>query len=155
MVTMAKGIGNGFPLAAVVTTREIGATMVIRSATTTKNSVKSHNSMNLCVFTEFFVLGTSSTFQHLWRKSSGLHCRNGCPRYHWRRWMPRNFKPNGNSFTQRISKFKERIWGAIMSTIIFYNVLSNSWVLNLSLFLVILKNISLFLRLLEMWEAKD
>ena len=28
MVTMAKGIGNGFPLAAVVTTREIGATMV-------------------------------------------------------------------------------------------------------------------------------
>jgi len=27
MVTMAKGIGNGFPLAAVVTTREIGATM--------------------------------------------------------------------------------------------------------------------------------
>ena len=82
MVTMAKGIGNGFPLAAVVTTREIGATMVIRSATTTKNSVKSHNSMNLCVFTEFFVLGTSSTFQHLWRKSSCLYCRNGCPRYH-------------------------------------------------------------------------
>ena len=32
MVTMAKGIGNGFPLAAVVTTREIGATMVNRSA---------------------------------------------------------------------------------------------------------------------------
>ena len=38
MVTMAKGIGNGFPLAAVVTTREIGATMVIRSATTTNHS---------------------------------------------------------------------------------------------------------------------
>ena len=31
MVTMAKGIGNGFPLAAVVTTREIGATMVMIS----------------------------------------------------------------------------------------------------------------------------
>ena len=27
IVTMAKGIGNGFPLAAVVTTKEIGATM--------------------------------------------------------------------------------------------------------------------------------
>lgn len=61
MVVMAKGIGNGFPMAAVVTTKEIASHM---SKVTTQTR-------------HYVILKKGSPLQYLRRKSYGLSSWNG------------------------------------------------------------------------------
>ena len=101
IVTLAKGIGNGFPIGAVVTTPEIAKVMT-RVLILTRYYVMYAYVLCIIPFT-----ATGQSLQHIWRKPACQHSWPCCLGRHREGSMPesepgyRNPSPHGAGKTAR------------------------------------------------------